>query len=109
MQDHTDHPGQPSRPPLRTVRRMGDHAVTEPHSAFESTGPATSADYSAHAGAIRLYGPLLAGDPAELYRSIRSRFGSVAPVLLDGDVPAWFVAGYREVHLVTSNPQLFAR
>lgn len=88
---------------------MGDHAVTEPYSAFESTGPATAADYSAHAGAIRLYGPLLAGDPAELYQSIRSRFGSVAPVLLDGDVPAWFVAGYREVHLVTSNPQLFAR
>jgi cytochrome P450 len=56
-----------------------------------------------------LYGEQLAGDPAELYRSIRARFGPVAPVLLDGDIPAWFVLGYREVHLVTSNPALFAR
>jgi len=88
---------------------MGDHAVTETYDAFEPTGPATPADYSGHADAIRLYGPLLAGDPGELYQSIRSRYGPVAPVLLDGDVPAWFIAGYREVHLVTSNPQLFAR
>jgi cytochrome P450 len=88
---------------------MGDHAVTETYDAFEPTGPATTADYSGHADAIRLYGPLLAGDPGELYQAIRSRYGPVAPVLLDGDVPAWFIAGYREVHLVTSNPQLFAR
>lgn len=87
---------------------MGDHVVTEPYSTFETTGPAP-AGYFGGADSIRLYGPLLAGDPAELYQAIRSRFGPVAPVLLDGDVPAWFVVGYREVHLVTSNPQLFAR
>lgn len=83
--------------------------MTETYNAFEPAGPAAAADYSGHAEAIRLYGPLLAGDPDDLYQAIRSRFGPVAPVLLDGDVPAWFVAGYREVHLVTSNPQLFAR
>lgn len=58
---------------------------------------------------VRLYGEHLAGDPAELYRSVRSEFGGVAPVLLDGDIPAWLVVGYREVHNVTSNPRLFAR
>jgi cytochrome P450 len=62
-----------------------------------------------HAQAIRLYGTNLAGDPAELYRSLRNRHGRVAPILLDGDIPAWFVLGYREVHLVTSSSQLFAR
>jgi cytochrome P450 len=62
-----------------------------------------------HIQAVRLYGTNLAGDPAELYRSIRNGHGRVAPVLLDGDIPAWFVLGYREVHLVTSSPQLFAR
>ncbi|MCL2583807.1 MAG: cytochrome P450 [Streptosporangiales bacterium] len=58
---------------------------------------------------VRLYGEHLAGDPAELYRSVRSEFGGVAPALLDGDIPAWLVVGYREVHTVTSTPRLFAR
>jgi cytochrome P450 len=58
---------------------------------------------------VRLYGEQLAGDPAELYQSMRARFGRVAPILLDGDIPAWFVLGYRELHLVSSNPTLFAR
>lgn len=58
---------------------------------------------------VRLYGENLAADPAELYESVRSEFGDVAPVLLDGDVPAWLVVGYREVHTVTSSPGLFAR
>ena len=58
---------------------------------------------------VRFYGSALAGDRAELYRSLRARFGGVAPILLDGDVPAWYVLGYRELHLVTSNPQMFAR
>jgi cytochrome P450 len=40
---------------------------------------------------------------------MRAEHGRVAPILLDGDVPAWFVLGYREVHIVTSNPALFAR
>nr|MDT0665126.1 hypothetical protein [Micromonospora sp. DSM 115978] len=30
-------------------------------------------------------------------------------VLLDGDQPAWLVLGYREVHYVTTNSDLFAR
>ncbi|HEX4831184.1 MAG TPA: cytochrome P450 [Trebonia sp.] len=62
-----------------------------------------------HAQATRLYGPELGTDPAEFYREIRRRHGRVAPVLLEGDVPAWLVLAYREVHHVTSNPQVFSR
>ena len=29
--------------------------------------------------------------------------------VLDGDVPAWLVLGYRELHQVTSDPELFSR
>jgi cytochrome P450 len=62
-----------------------------------------------HADAARLYGPEFALDPAEVYARIRREHGRVAPVLLEGDVPAWLVLAYREVHHVTSNPQLFSR
>lgn len=65
----------------------------------------------AHGGtdAVRLYGSGLSGDPARLYRELRHTYGTVAPILLEGDIPAWFVLGYRELHQVTSNPELFAR
>lgn len=66
-------------------------------------------DFPSPSAPVRLYGTHLAGDRAELYRSLRARFGGVAPILLDGDVPAWYVLGYRELHMVTSNPQMFAR
>jgi cytochrome P450 len=62
-----------------------------------------------HQHAARLYGPEFAGNPAEVYKEMRREYGRVAPVLLDGDVPAWFVMAYREIHLVTSSPQLFGR
>jgi cytochrome P450 len=48
-------------------------------------------------------------NPAELYRDMRRQHGGIAPVLLEGGVPAWLVIGYRELHQVTSNPALFAR
>jgi cytochrome P450 len=58
---------------------------------------------------VALYGPRFKQNPAELYREMRRVHGSVAPVLLEGDVPAWLVLGYREVYYVTSNPQIFGR
>jgi cytochrome P450 len=61
------------------------------------------------AGAVPLYGPRFQNDPANLYREMRAQHGPVAPVLLDGDIPAWLVLGYREVHYVTDNPNLYAR
>jgi cytochrome P450 len=62
-----------------------------------------------HVNAARLYGPEFALDPAEVYARIRREHGRVAPVLLEGDVPVWLVLAYREVHHVTSNPQIFSR
>lgn len=61
------------------------------------------------AGPVRLYGPSFQRDPAALYQAIRHDHGPVAPVLLDGDIPAWFVSGYREIHQVAGDAQLFAR
>ncbi|MFG3498105.1 cytochrome P450 [Streptomyces sp. NPDC047928] len=59
-------------------------------------------------GAVPLSGPRWA-DPAELYRELRREHGAVAPVVLDGDVPAWLVLDYRELHQVTGDPELFSR
>ena len=61
------------------------------------------------AGAVRLYGPQFQDDPAGVYRQIRQQYGPVAPVLLEGDIPAWFVSGYREVDQAATDPQLFTR
>ncbi|GAA4891304.1 cytochrome P450 [Streptomonospora salina] len=65
--------------------------------------------YPDHDQAVRFFGPDIAVDPATLYHDMRWRYGPVAPILLDHEIPAWFVMGYREVHYVTSNPQWFAR
>ncbi|MFP3991712.1 cytochrome P450 [Streptomyces sp. E11-3] len=58
---------------------------------------------------VSLSGPRFQTEPAELYREIRRDHGAVAPVLLDGDIPAWLVLGYRELHQVTGDPVLFSR
>lgn len=78
------------------------------------THPSTPSEHAPsagpeHEGAVRLYGPWIDDDPVALYRSLRRRFGPVVPVLLEGDVPAWFVVGHREIMHVTGNPGLFAR
>ncbi|WP_328466766.1 cytochrome P450 [Streptomyces sp. NBC_00448] len=48
-------------------------------------------------------------DPGAYYRALREAYGPVAPVLLDGGMPAWLVLGYHEVHVVAGNPELFGR
>ncbi|MCX5558597.1 cytochrome P450 [Streptomyces sp. NBC_00038] len=58
---------------------------------------------------VPLSGPRFQTEPAELYREMRRDHGSVVPVVLDGDVPAWLVLGYRELHQVTGDPVLFSR
>ncbi|MFE0450362.1 cytochrome P450 [Streptomyces sp. NPDC058914] len=63
----------------------------------------------AHPGAVRLSGLEYQRTPSQLYRTMRREQGSVAPVLLDGDIPAWLVLGYPEVCYVTSHDELFAR
>lgn len=75
-----------------------------------ATGPSTEPpEHVAHPRATALYGPRFQNNPAQLYREMRGRHGPVAPVLLEGDVAAWLVLGYRELLEVTSNSQLFAR
>ncbi|MFF9151502.1 cytochrome P450 [Streptomyces sp. NPDC014846] len=59
--------------------------------------------------AVPLGGPRFQTEPATLYREMRRDHGSVVPVTLDGDVPAWLVLGYRELHQVTGDPVLFTR
>ncbi len=44
-------------------------------------------------GLTRLYGPEAATDPRGIYERLREEHGSVAPVLLEGDVPAWWCSG----------------
>lgn len=58
---------------------------------------------------VPLNGLRLRTEPDRLYREIRHEHGPVAPVLLDGDVPAWLVIGYRELHQVTGDAELFSR
>lgn len=60
-------------------------------------------------GATRLYGPGAATDPHTIYARLRREHGAVAPVLLEGDVPAWLVLGYRENRRVLDNPLQFSR
>ncbi|MGV9525909.1 cytochrome P450 [Streptomyces cellulosae] len=63
----------------------------------------------AHAGAVGLTGLDFQQTPSELYRTMRREHGSVAPVLLDGGIPAWLVLGYTELTYVTNHDELFAR
>ncbi|GAB3987884.1 cytochrome P450 [Actinoallomurus acanthiterrae] len=72
------------------------------------TNPSPSQDPLA-GSRIPLYGPEFQRKSADLYAEMRRAHGPVAPVLLDGDVPAWLVLGYREVQYVTGNPQIFGR
>ncbi|MFJ3445531.1 cytochrome P450 [Streptomyces sp. NPDC086081] len=60
-------------------------------------------------GPARLYGPEAASDPRGVYERLRAEHGSVAPVLLEGDVPAWLVLGYRDNRRVLDNPRQFSR
>ncbi|MER5295927.1 cytochrome P450 [Streptomyces pharetrae] len=57
----------------------------------------------------RLYGPEAATDPAGIYERLRKEHGPVAPVLLEGDIPAWLVLGYRDNRRVLDTPWQFSR
>jgi cytochrome P450 len=74
------------------------------------TGPeAAGCPVTGGADAVRLYGPEAATDPHVIYGRLRETYGSVAPVLLEGDVRAWLVLGYRENRRVLDNPLQFSR
>jgi cytochrome P450 len=61
------------------------------------------------APAVPLSGPRFHTDPHHLYGEMRRDHGPVVPVELPGGIPAWLVIGYRELHQVTSDPDLFPR
>ncbi|MBC6461825.1 cytochrome P450 [Actinomadura sp. HBU206391] len=88
---------------------MTDDPNQSPDTTRPPSGSAPPAGCPAHNGAVALYGPRYQENPAELYREMRREHGPVVPVVLQGDIPAWLVIGYRELHHVLSNPQLFAR
>ncbi|MGW2257582.1 cytochrome P450 [Streptomyces sp. NPDC004749] len=60
-------------------------------------------------GVRRLYGPEAEKDPMGLYEKLRAEHGPVAPVLLQGDVPAWLVLGHSENLHMTRTPSQFSR
>jgi cytochrome P450 len=89
-------------------------AGTETGARAAADGPTPPVGCPAHAatsddGVTRLYGPRFQNSPTMMYREMRRKHGPVAPVVLEGEIPAWLVLGYREVHQVTANPDLFAR
>lgn len=59
--------------------------------------------------AHRLYGPEAETDPMGLYEKLRAEHGAVAPVLVQGDLPAWLVLGHRENLDVARTPSRFSR
>ncbi|MEU8893824.1 cytochrome P450 [Streptomyces sp. NPDC048442] len=60
-------------------------------------------------GLRRLYGPAHEKDPMGLYEKLRAEHGPVAPVLINGDVPAWLVLGHSENLHMTRTPSLYSR
>ncbi|GGR98175.1 cytochrome P450 [Streptomyces aureoverticillatus] len=80
-----------------------------PAAAPSSTPPPGCPAHAAHPDAVPLSGLEYQQTPFDLYRDLRGKHGSVAPVLLDGGVPAWLVLGYSEVSYVTAHDELFAR
>ncbi|MFF9751471.1 cytochrome [Streptomyces sp. DH-12] len=86
---------------------MTDPAAPFAHPARTGDGPPPGCP--AHAGAVSLTGLDFQQTPSQLYRTMRREHGPVAPVLLDGGIPAWLVLGYTELTYVTSHDELFAR
>ncbi|MFF0740824.1 cytochrome P450 [Streptomyces sp. NPDC004111] len=74
-----------------------------------TTPPPGCPAHAPGSGAVPLSGPRFQTDPVALYREMRREHGPVVPVTLPGDIPAWLVTGYRELHQLTSDPALFSR
>lgn len=76
-----------------------------PAHAAPPADPAARSD----AGVARLAGAEHKSDPMGMYARLRAEYGSVAPVLMEGDLPAWLVLGYRENLDVVRTPNRFSR
>ncbi|MDI2130046.1 cytochrome P450 [Yinghuangia seranimata] len=60
-------------------------------------------------GLARIYGEAHRTDPMGLFERLRAEHGAVAPVLMEGDLPAWLVLGYRENLEVARSASRFTR
>ncbi|WP_234347331.1 cytochrome P450 [Streptomyces specialis] len=60
-------------------------------------------------GAVPIDNPRFHTEPAALYRELRQRHGPVVPVALPGEIPAWLVIGYRELHHIIGDATFFPR
>ncbi|MDJ1131919.1 cytochrome P450 [Streptomyces iconiensis] len=80
-----------------------------PHFASKSGPPPGCPAHARGIESARLYGPEVEADYTAAEEALRKRFGPVAPVTLQGDVPAWLILGYRENLEVMRNPSLFTR
>ena len=69
--------------------------------------PVPEADVEA--ARIALHGPEAQRDPGAVYEKLRAEHGGIAPVHLEGDVPAWLVLGYQENMQVARTPSRFTR
>ncbi|WP_320778354.1 cytochrome P450 [Streptomyces sp. CRN 30] len=88
---------------------MNDQAPAGAPQAGDPGAPAPGGCPVAHGDVTRLYGQGSGMDPHGIYTRLRAEHGAVAPVLLEGDVPAWLVLGYRECRRVLDNPLQFSR
>ncbi|MFE3326513.1 cytochrome P450 [Streptomyces sp. NPDC059176] len=83
--------------------------MTTPHHDPTSTATAPPPGCPVHvegqSGLRRLFGPEAEQQPYEFYEVLRQEHGSVAPVLLYGDVPVWLVLGHRENLEVMRSPR----
>lgn len=79
--------------------------MTTPESARTGGCPA----HQGNTSPVALSGPRFHTDPHQLYREMRREHGPVVPVELPGNIPAWLIVGYHEMHQVTSDPELFPR
>jgi len=80
--------------------------MTTPEAGYDHIGGCPVHPESA---VVPLSGPRFHTDPHRLYEEMRSAHGPVVAVELAGGIPAWLVIGYRELHQVTSDPDLFPR
>jgi len=67
------------------------------------------AAFAGGASLTALDGPQATADPGAVYEKLRAEHGGLAPVALEGGIPAWLVLGYRENMELTRNPSRFTR
>ena len=58
---------------------------------------------------VRLSDPRFTTDLAAFHTWMHHEYGPVVPILLEENIPAWLVIGYRELHHVLSTPSVYAR